>query len=187
MTEKQISYAKSLRQQIMITAKSGYGWDNEEAHDHFRSLGYGDSLRALSIRDLKELLQTLRHPGIAKPGKPLAEMDVHRKSANCMATEKQIRYAGILAARYAALKGIPSGKAFDAWHRFVNKYQKIDAIQFCKKVKASEVISVMERVFITTFGAHEFRALTGKTWMYNGQAYKKYLRKRPETSPEGAI
>lgn len=189
MTAAQEKYATMLRQKIMATAKAGLGWDSDTAHQNFAAWGYGESLRQLTIDDLLQLKSTL-YQAISgarvdykrqrvqpeKPGKPLPEVQAERKSAKLMATEHQINYAGVLARRYAELRKIPADEAFACWHEFVNKYQKIDHIQWCSKRKATVVLAVMERAFITTFGADEFYQLTGHTWMYRGERYAKYCQ-----------
>jgi len=56
MTSKQVAYMKTLRQQIMITAKQEHGWDSEEFHDVLQSWGFGRSLRLLTIKQLQTVL-----------------------------------------------------------------------------------------------------------------------------------
>lgn len=180
MTDKQEAYARKLRQMIMAVATAKQGWDYPTSHTYFDMWGFGTSLRALDIDQLLELLATVRGHSYAKPGKPIKEMNAHRKSAPGMATDKQIRYAGVLAGRYAQLRGISQKNAFASWHDWVCKYQGIDALQWVTKGKATETISVMERVFITTFGVNEFVALTGKDWARRSPKYAKYLNKTPE-------
>lgn len=60
MTEKQAKYAKQLRSQIVVYAKRDLGMEVEELHDIMANIGYGNSLRKLSLSsliNLKKLLQ----------------------------------------------------------------------------------------------------------------------------------
>lgn len=191
MTAKQEAYAKQLRQTIMAIARGYLKWSAEEAHGYFIQWGFGDSLRKLDVGSLRELeTQIASVAGIADPkrcrhtptapGAPLKEFKPKRPSAAGMATPKQLAYAGILAKRYAEKKGIPQEKAFEAWHAFVSKYQKIDHLMWCTKQQATKVIAVMERVFITTFDNDAFYELTGHTWQYRGTTYQKYNKPRGE-------
>jgi len=52
-------YAKILRQSIMAIAIKKYGWDYDEFHEIMRNWGFGDSLRKLSISELKDLKNQL--------------------------------------------------------------------------------------------------------------------------------
>jgi hypothetical protein len=55
-TKKQEAYAKSLRQQVMITSKSLHNWSNDEFHEMLKSWGFGSSLRKLTIQQLQAVL-----------------------------------------------------------------------------------------------------------------------------------
>jgi hypothetical protein len=179
MSPAQEELAKKLRQIVMIEARKN-GWSQEEAHEYFEEWGYGKSLRELTIDQLHEVKRLIlrardgKRDIPLKPTTPLDEITPNSSSAEGMATPKQVYYAGVLARRYAELRGISADDSFTAWHHFVSKYQKIDHIQFCTKNKATKVIAIMERAFITTFGNKEFHDLTGHTWQYRGKRYRKY-------------
>jgi hypothetical protein len=59
MSELQEKYAKSLRQKIVAIAVKQYGWDLDQLHEIMKEWGYGESLRKLSIAQLKGLKNTL--------------------------------------------------------------------------------------------------------------------------------
>jgi hypothetical protein len=179
MTPAQEKLVRKLRQIVMIEAGKN-GWNREEAHEYFEEWGYGKSLRELSIDQLHEVKRLIlrardgKRDLPSKPSAPLEGITPNSSSAEGMATPKQVYYTGILARRYAELREIPPDQALGAWHHFVSKYQKIDHIQFCTKRKATIVLAVMERAFITEFGNKEFHDLTGHTWQYRGKRYRKY-------------
>ena len=56
MSAKQEAYAKSLRQQIMITVKQEHAWEKEEFYNLLDEWGFGSSLRKLSIQQLQTVL-----------------------------------------------------------------------------------------------------------------------------------
>ena len=59
MTGNQEKYAKILRQSIMAIAVKRYGWNYDEFHEIMQDWGFGNSLRVLSISELKDLKNQL--------------------------------------------------------------------------------------------------------------------------------
>lgn len=186
MTAAQEQYAKGMRQRIMAIC-SKRGWDYEESHRNFEAWVGVASLRAMTIDQLKEILGVLGSSGAAaggryeRPSRPLDEMTTKEERAGGMATEKQIRYASLIARRYAELKGIPPEKAFKGYHKWLKHHSGEDTVAFCDKYQASKIISMMEIQFIKEFGKDEYRKLTGKTWQYRGKKYTKYTEAAKHT------
>jgi len=58
MTEE--AYARRLRQQIMATCVCKHGWSKDDLHDMMDQWGFGDSLRALKVARLVELLRLVQ-------------------------------------------------------------------------------------------------------------------------------
>ncbi len=60
MTNRQIEFAKRLRKKIVIFAKNDLRMTMNDLHSQMESLGYGTSLRQLSLPSLINLNQTLK-------------------------------------------------------------------------------------------------------------------------------
>ncbi|KQC06165.1 MAG: hypothetical protein APR54_07665 [Candidatus Cloacimonas sp. SDB] len=55
MTQRQAEYAKKLRRNIVVFAKSDLRMTIDQLHDQMHDLGYGTSLRKLSLSSLIQL------------------------------------------------------------------------------------------------------------------------------------
>lgn len=60
MTERQAEYARKLRRNIVIYAKSDLQLNIDQLHNQMQTLGYGTSLRKLSLSSLINLNLTLQ-------------------------------------------------------------------------------------------------------------------------------
>ncbi|MBI9113227.1 hypothetical protein [Maridesulfovibrio ferrireducens] len=90
LSSKQIAYMKTLRIQIMITAKRTHGWDSVEFHDVLESWGFGRSLRLLTIQQLQTVLGIVR--GEYSPDAP-DELKRQLEKYSIGYLDKQGRYA----------------------------------------------------------------------------------------------
>jgi len=59
MTQRQAEYAKKLRRNIVVFAKNDLRMTIDQLHDQMHNLGYGTSLRKLSLSSLINLNTTL--------------------------------------------------------------------------------------------------------------------------------
>lgn len=91
MSAKQEAYAKSLRQQIMITVKQEHAWEKEEFYNLLDEWGYGDSLRKLDIQQLQTVLGIVR--GEYAPKDPNAELKRQLDKYSIGFLDDQGRYA----------------------------------------------------------------------------------------------
>lgn len=157
----------------IFTVLTHYGITKEDLYQYFADLGWGKtedriSIKALTDAQIEELFQMIEN-GFIGHIKYRAY-----KPADGMICPTQLRYAEFLWYHFCKGKNIPKQKYDSTFRSWLDKYHHIDELRFCDKHKATQIISALEHLYITSFGVDAFARLTQKQWPKENEKYKKY-------------
>lgn len=182
MTARQ--YHTTLLRKLHATAKQLHGWSHDDIKSYMPQWGFGGSISALSIDQLKELISIIEmgEPAAQPRGYKPRYTELMRKSmqfcehgtAPGMATERQIKMVCILYGAYCHYRGIPIERWDETFTAWLGKYWHEQFVGWCSQTKATKIISALERQIITTHGRDVFAQVTGQDWPERGEKYQKY-------------
>ena len=180
-------YRVKLMRIAHATARDLHKWDHDKLSYYAKKWGYGDSMRDMSINQLKELISVIEgerptpqndefKPIYTKLMQEMIEA-AKKGSGDDMATFEQVKRSCILQSAYCQFHKIPF-HLWDTCHgKWMRKWWKVDNIRWCNKAKASDVLSAQGKLILDTFGTEKYALVTVEHWPERGKKYTEKSRR----------